>query len=103
MILDKKLVGILSQEDRALQIFEPSESDKVYEVFLKDQSLWINCPGLAGDDWRAGRRRRVSLQESWKIEVKIAIRRKLKSRPPSLSIKDKKTHLNSTLRLYCNI
>ena len=32
MILDKKLNGILSQEDRALKIFEPSESDKLYEV-----------------------------------------------------------------------
>ena len=32
MILDKKLNGILSQEDRALKIFEPSESDKVYDV-----------------------------------------------------------------------
>jgi len=31
MILDKKLNGILSQEDRALKIFEPSESDKLYE------------------------------------------------------------------------
>ncbi|CBY09159.1 unnamed protein product [Oikopleura dioica] len=35
MILDKKLIGILSQEDRALQIFEPSESDKVYEDSLE--------------------------------------------------------------------
>jgi len=34
MILDKKLNGILSQEDRALQIFEPSESDLVYEDAL---------------------------------------------------------------------
>ncbi len=34
MILDKKLNGILSQEDRALKIFEPSESDKVYEVIM---------------------------------------------------------------------
>ena len=32
MILDKKLNGILSQEDRALKIFEPSDSDLVYEV-----------------------------------------------------------------------
>ena len=36
MILDKKLNGILSQEDRALKIFEPSESDKVYDVSLID-------------------------------------------------------------------
>lgn len=34
MILDKKLNGILSQEDRALKIFEPSESDLVYEDAL---------------------------------------------------------------------
>ena len=42
MILDKKLNGILSQEDRALKIFEPSESDKVYEVC----TVWIqiNAP-----------------------------------------------------------
>ena len=32
MILDKKLNGILSQEDRALQIFEPTETDLVYDV-----------------------------------------------------------------------
>jgi len=35
MILDKKLNGILSQEDRALKIFEPSESDLVYEDALE--------------------------------------------------------------------
>jgi len=35
MILDKKLNGILSQEDRALKIFEPSESDKVYDDALE--------------------------------------------------------------------
>lgn len=34
MILDKKLNGILSQEDRALKIFEPSDSDLVYEDAL---------------------------------------------------------------------
>jgi len=34
MILDKKLNGILSQEDRALKIYEPSESDLVYEDAL---------------------------------------------------------------------
>ena len=34
MILDKKLNGILSQEDRALKIFEPSESDKLYDVSI---------------------------------------------------------------------
>jgi len=35
MILDKKLNGILSQEDRALKIFEPSESDLVYDDALE--------------------------------------------------------------------
>jgi len=34
MILDKKLNGILSQEDRALQIFEPTETDLVYDDAL---------------------------------------------------------------------
>jgi len=42
MILDKKLIGILSQEDRALQIFEPSESDKVYEVKNNQSSEFTN-------------------------------------------------------------
>ena len=81
MILDKKLIGILSQEDRALQIFEPSESDKVYEVrpsfpFLKGYPFTL---GLFGNDRCSGRRRCISLQKSWKIEV-TAIRRITSSR-----------------------
>ena len=51
MILDKKLNGILSQEDRALKIFEPSESDKLYDVSFSTITcsfLWSICRRKVG-------------------------------------------------------